>query len=190
MSDSVYTSRIKKCYHDLGTNKIITNQIINAETMKHFEDCINETLPTNDAESDFNKTIKALFYCNPAGFEMCAKSSQYLFLLVDAKTIVTYFNINKLIFIKWIDDRYLVEINRACAEPYQKGKFTKKNTYEPKVEKKQSKEKYNKKGATLADLAERIKNLEMLKDNDMSKLELTEPTEPLGTTDSNNWGDQ
>jgi len=159
MSDSVYTSRIKKCYNELETNKIITNKIINAETMKHFEDCINETLPTNDAESEFNKTIKALYYHNPAGFEMCAKLSQYLFLLVDAKTIVTYFNINELIFIKWVDNRYLVEINRSCVEPY------KKNTYEPKVEKKQSEEIYNTKYAScdkVADLSGRVASLELL----------------------------
>ena len=87
-------SRICKCY-------LVRDKNTDIQSIEYFEAQLNESLPLNNAEFEVKVTLRKLYYSNRIAFLNLIQSEPYFILITDIKDIVSHFNLNHIIFIKY-----------------------------------------------------------------------------------------
>jgi len=97
----MYIERLRHIYFKIRKSHLVQNKSTDVRALSHIEDLLNESLPTNAVEAEIKNTIRKLYYTNREGFLELIEKNPYFILFTDVKDIVTHFNLNYVIFIRY-----------------------------------------------------------------------------------------
>jgi len=104
-----YIFRLKNLYKKISNSSLIVNHNTDAQSLKHFENICNDSLPKNKDENEIKMAFRRLYLNNREAFIYCIKKTPYYIFFIDAKDICFHFNLQYVIYMKW-DQSYTVTL--------------------------------------------------------------------------------
>jgi hypothetical protein len=105
-----YFNRLDNIFKKITESRLVSKKETDINSIKFFNNKLNETLPQTKEEQETKKIIRRLYFANNQQFRLLIKGKMdYLILLTSIPEIVNYFDIGYLVYIK-LDSTYSVSL--------------------------------------------------------------------------------
>lgn len=109
MSDNIkYGSKLKHCYNKLSNSNLVRTKIVNTANIIEFQNILNDSLPDNESDTNARHLARDYYYCMQANYGVITAQMPHLILIAEARDIVEFFGLKRLIFITYENQLYSV----------------------------------------------------------------------------------
>lgn len=125
-----FPDNVLNTYKVIKNSTLINNLELNDETIKEFQDTLNQAQPITDIDKTMFETFRLLYRSTIEFDRFIGKNKiKHLILWTESKSIVRHFNLYGLVYVKWNTDTnmYNCSLHKNAQETLERIKFNKIN---------------------------------------------------------------
>jgi hypothetical protein len=125
-----FPDNVLNAYKVIKNSTLITNNLLTDESIKEFQDTLNQAQPINDIDKTMFETFRLLYRSTIEFDRFIVKNKiKHLILWTESKSIVRHFNLYGLVYVKWNTDTnmYNCSLHKNSQETLERLKFNKLN---------------------------------------------------------------
>ncbi len=128
------SKRLGDVYEKILKSDLIDKKILTTESIKVFQDYLNEAQPKSQDEFMTRKVIQFLYRKNNNSFSRYLQHAKLvnLILWTDERCIIKHFYLRRVLYIEWADNLYKCNVHRNMHKAQQKptnGRIYDSNSY-------------------------------------------------------------